>query len=405
VSTARAIEAVTGTLRDALLDVAPTVTARPLDRARNNNGNNQLNLFLYEVVANAALRNLEPPQLGRGGPGLHPPLSLDLRYLLTAFGNTEDEEPAHQLLGEAMLVCHDHALLSKTRLEGVLAEAGVHLQPERVRLTPLHLSLEDITKLWTSFQSNYRLSVAYEASVVLIDPSTPPISPLPVLRRGRKPRDAAGRDEGVRALAGAGPRLDRLSVEAWRGESSIPARTGDRLLIEGARLGGDGVEAAFAHRLLPQPIVVAVDPASTSERVYVQVPGALPAGVATVAIRIPHDDQHVTSNVLPVAVATTIGQITVVAPGGVPPKVRVACDRLAADQVVVLLAGELQFDALNKIAAGVTPEFELTGLPAGPQRLVARIRVDGVDSIPLASPQPGQPLPADFDQAQEISLP
>jgi len=94
-----------------------------------------------------------------------------------------------------------------------------------------------------------------------------------------------------------------------------------------------------------------------------------------------------------------------VAPGGVPPKVRVACDRLAADQVVVLLAGELQFDALNKIAAGVTPEFELTGLPAGPQRLVARIRVDGVDSIPLASPQPGQPLPADFDQAQEISLP
>src|SRR5439155_14864673 len=129
-------------------------------------------------------------------------------------------------------------------------------------------------------------------------------------------------------------------------------------------------------------------------------------GVATVAVRIPHDDQHVTSNVLPVAVATTIGQITVIPPaGGVPPKVRVSCDRLAADQTVVLVAGELQFNALNKIAPGVVPEFELTGLPAGPQRLVARIRVDGVDSIPLASPQPGQPLPSEFDQAQEIALP
>src|SRR5439155_25425150 len=142
----------------------------------------------------------------------------------SAFGDTEDEEPAHQLLGEAMLVFHDHAVLSKTRLEGVLAEAGVHLQPERVRLTPLHLSLEDITKLWTSFQSNYRLSVAYEASVVLIDTTTPPISPLPVLRRGRTPRDAAGRDEGARVLAGAGPTIARVWVEAWRGEQSFPAR-------------------------------------------------------------------------------------------------------------------------------------------------------------------------------------
>jgi hypothetical protein len=45
---------------------------------------------------------------------------------------------------------------------------------ERIKLTPLTLSLEDLSKLWSVFfQVPYALSIAYEASVVLIEPSTP----------------------------------------------------------------------------------------------------------------------------------------------------------------------------------------------------------------------------------------
>jgi hypothetical protein len=38
-----------------------------------------------------------------------------------------------------------------------------------VRVTLQPLSLEEMSRLWSTFQTQYRLSVAYEVSVVLID--------------------------------------------------------------------------------------------------------------------------------------------------------------------------------------------------------------------------------------------
>src|SRR5881296_619528 len=105
-STGQAIEAVTLTLRNLLSSVSPNVTSRPLDRARTAGGTQQINLFLYEVVPNGALRNAELPTQ-RGSSGLHPPLALDLRYLLTAYSDTDEDATAHRLLGEAMLILHD----------------------------------------------------------------------------------------------------------------------------------------------------------------------------------------------------------------------------------------------------------------------------------------------------------
>jgi hypothetical protein len=398
-STSAAIEAVTTTLRNVLAPVTQSVTAGSLDRVRSGNPVPQLNLFLYEVAANAALRNMEPPTT-RGGTGLHPPLALDLRYLLTAYGDADDDDArAHGLLGEAMRILHDNAVLSPEVLESAMLTAGVHLQFERVRVTPVHLSLEEVSKLWTAFQTNYRLSVAYQASVVVID-ATPGRAALPVLRRGRGPTD-----DGPRVTSGSAPVLRRLRVEAWRGNDTLPARTGDRLIIEGEHLGPDAV-AVFRHPRAPE-VVQPVDAASTAERVVVPLPAGVPAGFATVAVQLDQGTEPpLASNTLPVAVATRLGAISK-APGDAGfTDVTIPCDRIADGQAVVLLLGDRQVPAVLPVTAGTDLAFRVPDPPSA-TTYVARVRVDGVDSVPLVEPDadPAVPLPTAWDPGQQVSLP
>ena len=98
-SNALAIAAVTATLRNLLTqgvtadsDLADAiVTMQPLDRARTNGSTaNQLNIFLYHVLPSAAWRNMDFPERVRPGESGHPPLGLNLYYLITAFGRDND---------------------------------------------------------------------------------------------------------------------------------------------------------------------------------------------------------------------------------------------------------------------------------------------------------------------------
>jgi hypothetical protein len=409
-STGRAIEAVTLALRALLQPVAPHVTARTLDQARAGGPvGHQLNIFLYDVTPNGAWRNQEPPGPAAGG-GLHPPLALDLRYLLTAYGDAADDAPAHRILGEAMSILHDNAVLARDSLKAMLAEAGVHLQPDRVRLTQVHLGSEELSRLWAAFQTNYRLSVAYQASLVLIDTGHRPAVALPVLRRGRAAVDPQGRDEGPVLVAGAGPVLDQVSVEAWRGNAALPARTGDRLVIEGQGLGATVVRARFDHPRLPGPLWAAAAPESTDRRVVVPLPDALPAGFATMAVALgtPGQDEVVTvSNSLPLPVAVRLEQLVRGAVGAGKVRITVRCDRLTDGQVVLLLGDGAQVPPVAPVLAGASLTFDLpTARPSGTP-LTVRLRVDGVDSIPLPDPDPdpAKPLPRAFDQKQQVVLP
>jgi hypothetical protein len=170
-SNSLAIAAVTATLRYLLdrglnAEVPGTrLTTRPPDKARDGQSGNQVNLFLYQTLPNAAWRNLALP--GNPGP---PPLALNLHYLLSAYGQNEDDpEPtSHHLLGLAMRILHDHAVLDPAVIRAALPGNDLHEQAERVRVTPQPLSLEEMSKLWSTFQTPYRLAVAYEVSVVLI---------------------------------------------------------------------------------------------------------------------------------------------------------------------------------------------------------------------------------------------
>src|SRR5439155_21462410 len=94
-----AIAEVTATLRSLLVRGVgiQEVTARPLDNARRSTTGHQLNLFLYQVLPDAALRNQDMPRQIKSGETGYPPLPLVLYYLLTAYSDDEDDTATHRL--------------------------------------------------------------------------------------------------------------------------------------------------------------------------------------------------------------------------------------------------------------------------------------------------------------------
>src|SRR6185503_6101191 len=193
-----AIAAVTATLRSLLATGVgiPDVTARPLDLARgDSDSGEQLNLFLYQALPDAAWRNRDMPRQTKPNETGLPPLPLTLYYLLTAYGDKDNDTSAHKLLGSAMGVLHDHPLLSSAEIKNTtsapgsgLQDSDLHEQLERVRITLQPLTFEEISKLWTTFQTHYRTSAAYQVSLVLIESTRPSKTPLPVLKRGEDDR-------------------------------------------------------------------------------------------------------------------------------------------------------------------------------------------------------------------------
>src|SRR5215203_4919992 len=175
---ALAIAATTATLRG-VLDRAidgVNVTVRPLDTARENTAGDQVNLFLYQTLPDAAWRNRDIPGRVHPGETAQPPLPLTLYYLITTYGNEDSDLRSHLLLGQAMSVLHDYPLLGadeiKNATEGapdLKDKANLHQQIERIRITLQPLTFEEISKLWTTFQTHYRTSAAYQVSVVLIE--------------------------------------------------------------------------------------------------------------------------------------------------------------------------------------------------------------------------------------------
>lgn len=156
-------------LRDNMSDLFPDPVASValLSPADVEDQNVRLTLFLYSVVENPHLknqemRNLSPTQLG------YPPLTLDLYYLLTAYASTQNTDGTldeHRILGRAMRIFYDNAILSGTILQGSLAGTS-----EELRITSNAISLDDLTKIWSAFQEvGYRLSVSYLVTPANID--------------------------------------------------------------------------------------------------------------------------------------------------------------------------------------------------------------------------------------------
>lgn len=123
--------------------------------------NNCLSLFLYRVVENADQKNnrFSPSS---GNTYVHPPLPLNLHYLITPITNSADNN--HRLLGKVMQILFDAPVLKGSALQGELKGSA-----EELRLILNPVTLEDITKLWSAFMRPFQLSVPYEVKVLGID--------------------------------------------------------------------------------------------------------------------------------------------------------------------------------------------------------------------------------------------
>lgn len=410
-----------------------TVTVRPLDRARINQSGRQLNIFLYMTGINAAWRNQELPRQVRPGEAGRPPLPLNLYYLITAYGPEEDEIVAHRLLGRAMSFLHDHPVLSADLVESLLT--GSDLSPQGpVRLTPQPLSLEEISKLWSAFQTQYRISAAYQAEVVLIESTVPARSPLPVLKRGPD-------DRGPAAVADTLPVLSSLyatwelpiqpppatgsPTRAMRPLFDSPVvRLGETLTLRGQSLSPDGTRVRIHHPLWSDPIELTPTSGDQPRDLQVTLPApdpavnpgvlqAWPCGVYSVQVVSSRSGFSLASNELPFSLAPQISLNPLTAPHGAL-SLRVTCrPRLRAEQErrVLLLFGSrpvrpTAIDTPNALPGDAdlptTLDFDLELAPEDAGVYTCRLRVDGVDSLPFVIAAPTNTLA--FDPSQQVSI-
>jgi hypothetical protein len=122
----------------------------------------RLSLFLYLISDNPFSKNQEPEHTD-SGELLEPPLSVDLRYLLTPFSKSRLTEQI--ILEKAMRVFHDNPILPSSILPEALRETG----NKELKVMWDSRSILDMRDIWSIFPSTpYRLSVLFEVTPVKI---------------------------------------------------------------------------------------------------------------------------------------------------------------------------------------------------------------------------------------------
>jgi hypothetical protein len=405
VSNDRAIAAVTATLRTLIFRAvgaepdlgAPQVTTRPPDRARQAVPGNLLNIFLYRTSLDPAWRNQPMPPARPAEAGV-PPLALTLSYLLTAYGDNDDEVMSHRLLGVAMSMLHSQPILAPTDIAAALPGSDLENQVEQVRITPHPIPLDEISRMWATFQTGYRISVSYEVSVVLIENTQPQIMALPVLTVGEG-------DVGPTVVPSLAPLLDFASAP----NDQPGLRPGDLLTLWGRGLEAVTQVAFSGPHIAPGTILVPSGVATDRIEVTLPTKAPLPAGTATVTVLAgaPQGPQ-LASNAIPVGIVPVLtGKLPLKAKlANQGATITVSCTPpVQAGQTVCLILGDRAVPGVPGPPASAPRSkipFDLSGFTANTYTL--RLEVDGQRSIPLAASGAASGAPLAFDPQQSAVL-
>ena len=371
----------------------------------------EANVFLYQVTPNAALRNADlPTRTANGVLRRRPQLGLDLQYLISFYGDEAILEP-QRLLGGAVSALHARPVVTGSAIQAILDASAVadptdprrylgdtdlNEQVERVSLTPLALNLEELSKLWsTFFHVPYALSVAYEASVVLVEAQVTPKPALPV-RLGN-----------VYVLPIERPLVESVATETGPDE---PILAGTTIVVRGARLRGELTRLRVGETII-EPAVEEVG--ETEIRATLEPPlfppGTLRAGVQGAQVvhllelgtpSAPH--RGFESNVAPFVLRPTLTStsVTNVIGSGTAPRsatVTVVADPpIGKGQRVVLL--------LDEVAGGASHSFRAPtrGSDADPVGILVEnvtvgtylvhVQVDGAETLLEVETTPGPDL-------------
>ncbi|HEV3468486.1 MAG TPA: DUF4255 domain-containing protein [Pyrinomonadaceae bacterium] len=373
------------------------------------------NVFLYLVTTNPAWQSADLPTRRPGGDlVLRPQAALDLHYLLTFYGDEAQLEP-QRVLGSAVRALHSRPVLTRDVIRqtigkpnfSFLAASNLADSVELVKFTPLSLSLEELSKLWSVyFQTPYNLSVAYMGTVVLIESEESARASLPVRARN------------IYVVPFRHPLIEEVFAEGAEGGLITPTST---LVVTGKRLRGEvtrvrvgGVEVAPAA------------PNVSDTRIRLPLPSGLRAGVQGVQVvhpalmgTPPAEHRGVESNLAAFVLHPTIKRrpdespdITVPPPAVAPDGTRSAdvtvgvSPAVGKSQRASLLMNELDppagraaraysFDAVprNQPADPAETEtlvFRVRGVAQGDY--LVRLQVDGAESPLKLSADPDDPL-------------
>ncbi|MBN1203500.1 MAG: DUF4255 domain-containing protein [Myxococcaceae bacterium] len=288
-----AIATVTAALRlrleqdlQAHLTGASATTIRPISPPSTSLPAPGVNIFLFQVTPNTALRNEALPTRGSSGQLLQRPvIALDLHYLLSFYGTETKQEP-QVAMGIVARSLQAQPTLTRTLIEQAVAAAS-HLEGsdlvdslQQVRFFPTMASVEDIWKLWSVFQTPYVLSATYQASVVLIEGPTAPRAPaLPV-------RGLAAQARALRQ-----PVIERvLSQATGDAEPSAgqPILVGHRLILQGQGLLAR-TQTPKADTLVRIGDVELAPESASPDALVVLLPTSLKSGVQRV--QVVHQEQ------------------------------------------------------------------------------------------------------------------
>jgi hypothetical protein len=140
----------------------------------------RLSLFLYRVSENEHLRNTDWTEVKTAAGTVDPerrrapPMALDLYYLLTAYPSeggsdeTTKTRDQHRVLGRAMQVFRDNAVVTGSDLQGSL------VADDELRLAMEPNPTEEMFNIWNTFEETpYQPSVAYVVGPVLVESREP----------------------------------------------------------------------------------------------------------------------------------------------------------------------------------------------------------------------------------------
>ncbi|MEM9161989.1 MAG: DUF4255 domain-containing protein [Cyanobacteria bacterium P01_F01_bin.4] len=187
-----AIATVTATLQRLLqsaiqrdVDGARVTTLKP-NSIGSSTPESGINLFLYQVAPNSALRNGDTAAFrSKKGP-VRRQSSLDLYYMLSAYGNDTELEP-QRLLGSIVRTLSDKTVLTPDMINGAIADAAfltnsdLTAQTQQITINPVEMDTDELSKVWsTFFQAPYSLSLVYKVMAVVIDGEASTQRALPV---------------------------------------------------------------------------------------------------------------------------------------------------------------------------------------------------------------------------------
>jgi len=372
VSNHLAIAAVTATLQIRLqgvlqdvvgFDGAKVSLSRPGTTGAFEEGVPGVHLFLYMVTPNAALRNADlPTRDAEGRVTTRPVAALELHYLVSFVGAETDHEP-QRMLGAVVADFHSRPVLRPEEIvaavgAGALSGSGLDKQIDRVRLTPEAIDLEEFSKLWSVLlQTSYLLSVAYKASVVLVEAETQVRSPARVRSRGVYSSPLPP------AVASISPQI---------------VQAGARLVLQGAGFLGKSTRVRFLRQIgSSDPVVVTPAPV-LDDRLEVELPADLPAGFASIQVVTSHElvsgdlpprEFDLESGLVPFLLAPRVVEATIVPP--------------VAPETLVDVTDKIG----NVVVIGVVPPIAATGQDVFVLIGPVRVRVPPADQHPVANKQ------------------